>query len=123
MPESLPTLYNTYQMTSRASRVGFDWEDLEEIRDKFLEEFEELQQARREGNEERIKEEVGDLVFVALNIARYLRIDPETALRKANSKFSKRFRAMERVLGGQGRSLKDVTVEEMEEIWELQKGE
>jgi MazG family protein len=121
IPEKLPALYTTYQITAKASRVGFDWPDIEGIRDKFLEEFQELQLAIEQSDDSRIKEEVGDLVFVALNIARYLEVDPETALKRANDKFSRRFRAMERVLAEKGRPLKDASLEEMESEWQHQK--
>ena len=121
IPKSLPALYTTYQITSKAARVGFDWPDLEGIREKFLEEFEELLEALRESNDEQVKEEVGDLVFVGLNIARYLQIDPETALNRANLKFVDRFQAMERAFAENGRSLKDASLEEMEDVWQSQK--
>ena len=117
IPEKLPALYRTYQMSAKAARVGFDWESVEGIRDKFLEEFEELQVALQQGNAEKIKEEVGDLLFTALNISRRLQIDPESALGRANSKFSTRFRAMEKHFSVQGRALKDVGVDEMEVFW------
>ena len=118
IPENLPAVYTAYQMTSKASRVGFDWQRIEGIRDKLHEEFEELQAALEENDQKRIQEEVGDLLFSALNIARYLQIDPETALKKANRKFSQRFRAMERSAEIQGRPLKEMDLSEMEEIWQ-----
>jgi len=118
IPESLPALYVTYQMTSKASRVGFDWLDIEGIREKFLEEFEELQEAIRLEDDDRVKEEVGDLLFSALNISRHLQIDPETALKRANSKFLQRFQAMEGIAKRRGRPLRDLSLEEMEAIWQ-----
>ncbi len=121
MPEGLPTMYRTYQMTAKASRVGFDWPTLGGLRDKFLEEFGELDEALSDDDSERIREEVGDLVFVALNIARYLEVDPETALKGANEKFMQRFQAMERTLRQRGRLLKEVSLEEMENVWQEQK--
>jgi len=117
IPESLPAVYTTYQITSKAARVGFDWRDIEGIRDKFLEEFQELQEALEAGDLERSREEVGDLLFSALNIARHLQIDPVTALKRANWKFSARFRAMERTAKQKGNSLRDLSLEEMEAIW------
>lgn len=121
IPEALPSMYQTYQMTAKASRVGFDWPNLTDLREKFLEEFCELEEALSEGKGDRIREEVGDLVFVALNVARYLEIDPETALKGANSKFMRRFQSMERTLKQSGRALKDVSLEEMESVWQGQK--
>jgi MazG family protein len=122
IPEDLPSMYRAYQMTAKAARVGFDWPQLSGLRDKFLEEFQELEAAVAQGNGERIREEVGDLVFVALNVARYLEVDPETALRGANRKFKSRFQGMERVLKSEGHSLKEVDLEEMERVWQAQKG-
>ncbi|MFZ0428058.1 MAG: nucleoside triphosphate pyrophosphohydrolase [Acidobacteriota bacterium] len=122
IPEDLPSMYRAYQMTAKAARVGFDWPQLSGLRDKFLEEFHELEEAVAQGDGERIREEVGDLVFVALNVARYLEVDPETALRGANRKFKSRFQGMERVLKSEGHSLKDVDLEEMERVWQAQKG-
>ena len=84
IPEQIPALYGAYQTSSKAARVGFDWENLEGIRDQFLEEFEELQAAIQEKDEAKIKEEVGDLLLTAINISRQLQIDPETALTRAN---------------------------------------
>jgi MazG family protein len=118
IPESMPALYTAYQLTSKASRVGFDWTAIEGIRDKFLEEFEELKEALANNDQKRVQEEVGDLLFSALNIARYLQIDPETALRKANRKFSRRFREMERSAGEQGKNLRELDLDEMEKIWQ-----
>ena len=121
VPENLPALYTTYQISSKAARVGFDWPNIEEIRDQFLEEFDELQRAVQEGVPDRIKEEVGDLLFTALNISRSLQIDPETALKGANRKFSRRFRDMEDHFKQQGRDLKTVSVREMETVWQGKK--
>ena len=122
IPKTLPTLYVAYQISSKAARVGFDWPHIEGIREKFLEEFQELEEAIRSEEDQRIKEEVGDLLFTVLNIARFLEIDPETALERANGKFSERFRNMERHFARQGRSLKEVGVGEMEAVWEATEG-
>ncbi len=121
VPGGLPAVYRAYQITAKAARVGFDWPDLEGLRQKLMEEFDELQAARRSGDPKKIKEEVGDLVFAALNVARYLEIDPETAISQANDKFVARFQAMEREFSRQGRALKDVGLDEMETVWQAQK--
>lgn len=123
IPEHLPALYTTYQITSKASRVGFDWSDVEGIREKFLEEFEELKAAIQNGDPEPIKNEVGDLLFTAVNIARFLQIDPETALKRANDKFAARFKEMEKHFAERGKQLRDVSLKEMDEVWESAKGE
>jgi tetrapyrrole methylase family protein / MazG family protein len=121
LPADLPTLYKSYSITERASRVGFDWPNLRGIRAKLDEEFEELEEAIAAGDSRRVKEEVGDLVFTALNVARYLEVDPETSLRSANSRFVQRFQSMEQVFQKQGRSLKDALPEEMEQVWKTVK--
>ncbi len=121
IPEQIPALYGAYQTSSKAARVGFDWENLEGIRDQFLEEFEELQAAIQEKDEAKIKEEVGDLLLTAINISRQLQIDPETALTRANRKFTMRFKAMEKHFTGQGRALREVPVDEMETFWQTHK--
>lgn len=121
IPGNLPALYVAYQISSKAARIGFDWPHIEGIRDQFLEEFQELKEAIQSGQDQQIKEEVGDLLFTVLNIARFLQIDPETALKRANGKFSERFRKMERHFARQGRQLKEVGLEEMETVWKQQK--
>ncbi len=121
IPKDLPALYAAYQVSSKASRVGFDWPHLEGIRNKFLEEFVELQKAIQDGCTENIKKETGDLLLAAVNIARFLQIDPETALSRANAKFSDRFRKMEEHFSKQGRPLKEVDLQEMEAHWQAQK--
>ncbi|RPJ61642.1 MAG: nucleoside triphosphate pyrophosphohydrolase [Acidobacteria bacterium] len=118
IPPDLPALYAGYQISAKASRVGFDWPNLQGIKDKVVEEFQELEAAVEEQDPERIREEVGDLLFAALNAARFLQIDPETALNRANTKFADRFRRLERHFAGQGRRLKDVSLEEMETSWQ-----
>ncbi|MCW4027656.1 MAG: nucleoside triphosphate pyrophosphohydrolase [Candidatus Bathyarchaeota archaeon] len=122
IPESLPASYTTFQITSKAARVGFDWPDIDGIKDKFLEEFEELKEALDSKDDVGVKEEVGDLLFAALNIARYLEIDPETALKGTNRKFIARFKELERTFEDAGRELRDVSLEEMEEVWQSNKG-
>jgi tetrapyrrole methylase family protein / MazG family protein len=118
IPPDLPAMYAGYQISAKASRVGFDWPNLQGIKDKVVEEFQELEAAVEEQDPERIREEVGDLLFAALNAARFLQIDPETALNRASTKFADRFRRLERHFAGQGRRLKDVSLEEMETSWQ-----
>ncbi len=121
IPNKLPAMYKTLQMTEKASRVGFDWSNLEGIQEKLLEELDELQSALATRRPEKIKEEVGDVLFTALNIARFLSIDPETALRRANNKFLSRFQAMEQHFREQGDDLKTVELEAMEAFWQTRK--
>jgi tetrapyrrole methylase family protein/MazG family protein len=118
IPSRLPALQQAYQMTAKASRVGFDWARLEDILVKLQEEFSELQEACAGGDTEKLAGEVGDLLFVAVNVARFLGIDPETALARSNRKFSRRFRYVESSIKRQGRELKDATLAEMDSLWE-----
>ncbi len=123
IPSKLPALHRTYQMTSKASRVGFDWPCLEDILSKMCEEASELVQARFGNDPERITDEVGDLLFVTVNVARFLGVDPETALERSNRKFDARFRYIEATLKQQGRELKSASLAEMDNLWEEAKNE
>jgi MazG family protein len=118
IPSKLPALHEAYQMTAKASRVGFDWARLEQIIAKLREEADEIVRARDTGDQAEVADEVGDLLFVVVNVARFLRVDPETALRRSNRKFGRRFRHVESRVKAQGRELKDATLTEMDELWE-----
>ena len=118
IPSKLPALHRAYQMTAKASRVGFDWSCLEDILAKLQEEASELVEAQEENNPDSIIDEVGDLLFVAVNAARFLGVDPETALRHSNDKFDRRFRYVESSVKQQGRALNDASLEEMDALWE-----
>ncbi len=117
IPSKLPALHAAYQMTAKASRVGFDWERLEDVIAKLKEETAELLEARSRNDREKVADEVGDLLFAAVNIARFLGVDPETALRRSNRKFERRFRQVEAGIKRQGREMKDATLTEMDELW------
>jgi tetrapyrrole methylase family protein/MazG family protein len=121
IPHTLPAALEAYQLTRRASRIGFDWDDLKGLLDKLQEEAEELRGAVNEANGERVEEEIGDLLFVAVNVARFLQVDPELALKKANRKFKSRFQRMERAATSTGRTLADTPRDEMEQMWEQAK--
>jgi len=118
IPSRLPALHEAYQLTAKASRVGFDWARLEDIIAKLHEEAAEMLAAHENGNRAGLRDEVGDLLFVAVNLARFLDVDPETALRRSNRKFSRRFRYVEAVLKERGVDLKDATLTEMDALWE-----
>src|SRR5712671_4569892 len=117
----LPATLEGYQLTRKASRIGFDWEEAGGVFEKLLEETEELKKALREQDQPKMEEELGDLLFAAVNLSRFLKIDPEIALKKANAKFSRRFREMEKLARASGRQFKDLPREEMEEFWEKAK--
>jgi len=117
----LPATLEGYQLTRKASRIGFDWEEAGGVFEKLLEETEELKRVSREKNHLKMEEELGDLLFAAVNLSRFLKIDPEIALKKANAKFSRRFHEMERLARESGREFKDLPREEMEAFWDAAK--
>ena len=115
----LPALIRAEKLQKRAARVGFDWPEVASVFDKLREETSELQvEIDTDGGEARLTDELGDLLFVCVNLARKLNIDAETALRCANSKFETRFRHMECALKGTGRGLKGMELDAMEEAWQ-----
>ena len=119
VPRAVPALLEALQITSRASLVGFDWPSIEGLLEKLDEELREFHEARQDGGgRDRIEEELGDLLFVLVNIARHLKFDQELALRKTNAKFRRRFAAVERGLGERGKTLGEAGLQEMEELWQ-----
>jgi tetrapyrrole methylase family protein / MazG family protein len=119
--KALPAALEGLHLTRRAARIGFDWENVEGVLDKMSEESGELREAVNAKDAKRSDEEMGDLLFAAVNLARFLHIDPEIALKKANAKFSSRFRRMEELAAKGGKVLADVPREQMEEFWETAK--
>jgi MazG family protein len=119
--KALPAALEGFQLTRRAARIGFDWQNVGGVFAKIDEEASELRQALSVRDAKREEEEMGDLLFAAVNLARYLHIDPEIALKKANAKFSSRFRRMEQLAAEAGKPLADVPREDMERFWEIAK--
>jgi tetrapyrrole methylase family protein/MazG family protein len=119
---ALPATLEGFQLTRKASRIGFDWEDAGGIFEKMGEETRELQSALKTKETVRVEEELGDLLFAAVNLARFLKVDPEIALKKANAKFARRFRVMEKLSRESGREFKNLPREEMEALWNTAKG-
>ena len=117
VPTALPALTRAAKLTARAARVGFDWPNAEAVLEKLDEEAAELRAELAQADAARLKDEVGDLLFVLANLARKLNLDPETCLRHANEKFSRRFNAMEHMFEAKGRSLREVALDEMEHGW------
>jgi ATP diphosphatase len=109
------------KLQKRAARVGFDWPHAGEVLDKIAEEAAELAEARERLSQAEVAEEFGDLLFVMANLARHLRVDPEEALRAANAKFTRRFRAIEAALEAQGKRPEDSDLAEMDALWEAAK--
>lgn len=118
MPKFLPPLSEAYQLTSKAARVGFDWSHLDEVLVKLQEELDELKQAVESKDAESIRDEVGDVIFVMVNIARFLNVDAESALRQTNRKFVRRFQYIEQTLKAQGKTLNESTLDEMDALWQ-----
>ncbi len=118
IPESMPALERAYKLQKRAAKVGFDWKGFEGIKEKLIEEISEIEEEIKKGDRKKIEEEVGDLLFMAVNLARFLGVHPEIALRRANEKFEKRFRYMEKRAKEMGRDLSEMSLEEMEELWQ-----
>jgi MazG family protein len=125
VPLALPALTRAVKLQKRAAEVGFDWPDLMPVLAKAEEEIAELRAAlaereTKQGKDRtgRVVEEFGDLLFVMANIARHLKLDPEAALRGANTKFVRRFRSIEAALAEEGRKPEDATLEEMDQLWD-----
>src|SRR5271156_2200703 len=119
--KALPAALEGLHLTRRAARIGFDWDNVEGVFDKLSEEGGELREAVGAKDAGRTEEEMGDLLFAAVNLARFLHVDPEIALKKANAKFSARFRLMEKLASKDGTALGEVPREKMEEFWETAK--
>ncbi len=117
VPAVLPALSRAAKLQKRASSVGFDWPSALPVVDNVREELDEVLEAMADNNPEGIAEEVGDLLFAAVNLARHLKVDPENALRAANRKFERRFRFIEQALRDTGRPMEDCTLEEMDALW------
>jgi MazG family protein len=121
IPRSLPALIEAYQLTRRAAQVGFDWGTVEGIFAKLHEETSELRVALSQLDQSRREEEVGDLLFVAVNLARFLGFDPEVTLKHSNLKFKQRFQNMEADAASSGQRLAQLSKDELEVLWEAAK--
>ena len=121
IPRSLPALLEAYQLTRRASHVGFDWECVDGIFEKLIEETAELREALEDSDRRNAEEEIGDVLFVAVNLARFLGFDPEVALKHSNLKFKSRFHDMENEAVRSGERLAQLSKEELEILWEAAK--
>jgi ATP diphosphatase len=121
----LPALARALKLQKRAARVGFDWTEPRDILDKIAEETEELnaELAAPEPDRDRVEDELGDLLFALVNLARRLSVDPESALRRTNAKFERRFRRMEAWLADQARRPEDLPLADLEDLWQRAKRE
>jgi XTP/dITP diphosphohydrolase len=117
VPKSLPATVKAMRLQEKAKQVGFEWENKEQVWEKVEEEIAELQQAVETGDPEKMEEEFGDLVFSLINYARFLHIDAENSLERTNKKFIYRFQEMEKMALAEGKSLHELTLAEMDELW------
>jgi len=118
---ALPALMRAEKLQKRAARVGFDWPDLEGVLDKIVEEAQEVAEAAEVKAQSEIEGEIGDLIFAVTNLARKLGIDPELALRRTNTKFTQRFQYIEASAKTQSRDVNDMSLDEMETLWQAAK--
>jgi len=121
VPRALPALVEAQQLTTRAAHVGFDWDNAEQVLGKLHEELAEFDAARQAASQPELEGELGDMLFVLVNLARFVKVDPEQALRKTNAKFRHRFGYIERKLGEQGKSAEEATLAQMDALWEESK--
>lgn len=119
--EALPALMRAQKLSQRAAGIGFDWPDVGQVLAKLAEEIAEVEDAVGRGDAQAVAEEIGDVLFTVVNLARTSKVDAETALRAANMKFERRFRFIERSLAAQGRSASEASLEEMEALWQAAK--
>lgn len=117
IPKSLPALRKSVKIQRKAAEVGFDWDDVEPAFLKLAEETEELREAFKEGKPERIRDELGDMLFAVTNIARFLKVDPEDALNLTSQRFINRFNFIEDAARKAGRQLESMSLEEMDKLW------
>ncbi len=124
VPKELPSLLRAHRLQSRAAKVGFDWAKVEDVFGKLDEELEEFKEALEKKDKKEMEDELGDIFFVLVNISRFVGVNAEEALRKTISKFISRFRYIEMTAADEGRQLSDMTLEEMDALWnEAKKGE
>jgi MazG family protein len=117
VPVHFPALLEALKVTNKAAKVGFDWENPDQVFAKLDEEVVELKRAMTDGDEDNIEAEIGDLLFVIVNLARKVDVEPETALKRTNKKFRHRFKFIEDDLKSTGRKLDDSSLKEMDELW------
>lgn len=121
VPEALPALVKAFRVQEKAANVGFDWETPAEVWGKVKEEISEVSDAIAQGDQEHVEEEFGDLLFSVINAARLYKVNPENALERTNRKFIKRFNYIEQQATAAGRTLRELSLDEMEELWQQAK--
>jgi tetrapyrrole methylase family protein / MazG family protein len=118
VPNTMPSLLRAHRLQDRASRVGFDWDKIDDVMNKLDEEVSEFKEAVEKKEEGEIEEELGDILFMLVNISRFIGVNPEDALRKTISKFISRFRYIEMAAADSGKKLSDMTLAEMDSLWD-----
>lgn len=121
VPSNLPALMRSYKVQQKASQVGFDWDNVEDVLKKVDEEIVELKDVYKSKDVERINDEIGDVLFSIVNLSRFLKVQPELALTSSTNKFIKRFEFIERESKKEGKNLEDMSLEEMDELWNKSK--
>ncbi len=121
MPAGMPALVRALKLQEKASTVGFDWNDPKAVIAKLREELDEVEAELDGGTHDRREDEIGDLLFAAVNLARHLKVDADQALRRTNAKFVSRFGEIEKALAADGRTPKDASLDEMEALWQAAK--
>lgn len=121
VPRALPALSRAQKLQKRASQAGFDWNEAAPVIDKIAEELDEVREAVASGDANAVAEEMGDLMFAMVNLARHLQVDAETALRQGNEKFERRFRFIEQRLADDGDSVEEAGLERLDQLWERAK--
>jgi XTP/dITP diphosphohydrolase len=115
VPDSLPSMIKAYRMQDKTAQVGFEWDNIDDVWSKLQEEIEELKEAKEIGDVDRVEEEFGDVLFSMINYARYIGVNPDTALERVNQKFKARFQYIE---AHANKSLTDMTLQEMDHLWD-----
>lgn len=117
VPKSLPSIVKAVRLQGKTKQVGFEWDTTEQVKEKVEEELQELYEAVGEGKQEKIEDEFGDVLFALVNYARFVNVDPELALERTNKKFIRRFQHIEKIAAEQNKALLDMTLEEMDALW------
>lgn len=117
VPHSLPAIVKALRLQDKTKQVGFEWENTDQVREKVEEEIGELYEAVASGEQDKIEDEFGDVLFALVNYARFIKVDPENALERTNKKFIRRFRGIESIAKEQNRDLHDMSLQEMDDLW------
>lgn len=121
IPKNMSGLQRAFRLQEKAASTGFDWDNVEDVWAKLDEEIQEVRKAADDGNKNELEEEIGDLIFSAINLSRFMGVNPEDALRRTIKKFETRFKSIEKAAEENGRNITELSLEEMDKIWESNK--